>query len=522
MPKALKKMNRYILLAVVTLILFTLSCGSKPVDVRLWVPADSLAYLRSDDLGKAMSALTAAPSFKHLSRSQPDLSALNGIRLAVAVTGFETSESPVDHESSVLNFQPRFVAIVETNAWNYQALKFTEERLGEFVNERYGGGIELETNDRPDGRYFVWTAEDGRKAFALVNGSVIFFGNDESAIEKCLAVKRGEAEGLKPYDDSQGTLASAYISPDGVAQISNLVGIQFAMTGGEEGEVQSFIARVLPQMIRGAVNDVKWTATAVEGGIDDRFVVSGTGDTARLFAETMAPGDGSDAALTALVPAGVVSATRYGIKDPQVAWRSVVLTGQKSTDQMSGALIAGFSSSLFEPYGVEQDEAFLSSVGPHIVTAKFDAEGNDVVVITTIRDKDRMRSSLAKELSLSRTPEKIGDADVWRSDDGDLAAAILGDILILGDADSVAKCLGTKTGEALNNKMFMEAKASSVTFGKDSEIAAKIVDALSERKNAEENFPVTYLTETRFNLNGMERRTVSEYGMMGTILFNLK
>jgi hypothetical protein len=144
----------------------------------------------------------------------------------VAVTGFETKEQPVSEENSVLNFTPRFVAVLDTNAWNFQAIKFTEEKLGSFINDVYGGDVLLETSDKPDGKYFVWTANDGRKAYGLVKGSVVFFGNDESSIEKCLAVKRGESDSISknPKVTNGDRLAFGYVSSDGLAQIANIAG----------------------------------------------------------------------------------------------------------------------------------------------------------------------------------------------------------------------------------------------------------------------------------------------------------
>ncbi|HVQ55854.1 MAG TPA: hypothetical protein VMS29_03780, partial [Pyrinomonadaceae bacterium] len=140
------------------------SCSTKPTDLRSLVPSDSLVYIESDDLGAVMSAITERPAFREAAKEFPDLSVLNGVKLAVTVTGFETKEHPVTDENSVLNFTPRFVAILETNAWNYQALKFTEEKLGSFIDDVYGGEVLLETSDKHDGKYFVWTANDGRKA----------------------------------------------------------------------------------------------------------------------------------------------------------------------------------------------------------------------------------------------------------------------------------------------------------------------------------------------------------------------
>ena len=43
----------------------------------------------------------------------------------------------------------------------------------------------------------------------------------------------------------------------------------------------------------------------------------------------------------------------------------------------------------------------------------------------------------------------------------------------------------------------------------------------SERKNENEKIVLTYRTETRFNAGGLERRTISDFGLIGSILERL-
>lgn len=514
-------------LCVSAAVFASVSCTSKPADLRTLVPGESLIYLETNDLGRAVRSVTESKPFLELAKEKPDLSALDGIQLAVAVTGFETSEQEITAENSILNFRPRFVAIAETHAWNWQALSFAENKLGEFINEVYGGEISLETSDKYGGSYFVWTAQDGRKAFALVQGSLIYFGNDETAIEKCLAVKRGETESIaknsKLPPSTGSELATGYISPDGTAQIANLAGISMAMRTGEEEEVKSFVARVLPELLRNSVMDASWTAVKSEKGIEDRLTISLKPEIGAVFNETLIPGGNTSTELPAFVPADVFSATRYNLRDPQIAWRSVLLVAQKQTDEMSGKIIASFSGSLFEPYGIADAESFLSAAGTEIFTAKFDAEGERPVVIAAVKDIERVKRSIAREINFSGPAERHSGADLWRSGDGEFAAAFAGNVVIVGDADGVSKCLQAKqSGVNLPTlpafKQFSESRVAAVTFAKDLESAVKIVGVLGDKKSDEASVSVSYLIETRFNQNGIERRTISDFGFIGAII----
>src|SRR6476469_56432 len=297
--------RKFELKLVLGLVLFA-SCSSKPTDLRSLAPADALVYLETNDLGAALQPIVDSKGFVDAAKSKPDLSALKGVQLAVAVTGFETSEEQVNEESSVLDFKAHFVAIVDTHAWQWQTNSFAENQLGEFINKIYGGGAQLDTSPKNGGTEYIWTAEDGRKAYGFVTGSLIFFGNDQSSIEKVQAVRRGEADPiaktgkLPAYADN---LAVGYVSTDGIGQIANIIGAQKAKESGEEGEVQSFVARVLPQLLRGAITDATWTAKKTDQGIEDNLNLTLNNDIASVFNETLAPAEATDQSLLDLAPA---------------------------------------------------------------------------------------------------------------------------------------------------------------------------------------------------------------------------
>ena len=509
-------------LCVSAVIAASLSCSSKPTDPRSVTPADALVYLESRDLAQTLRAITDNSKFEEAAKFKPNLGALSGVKLSIAVTGFETSEQEVTEENAVLKFQPRFVAVVETNAWGWQTTSFVENQLGEFVNDIYEGEVELEKSQRNDGKFYVWTARDGRKAYALQQESLVFFGNDETAIDRCQAVKRGEADPIsknsKITDDER--IAFGYISPQGVGQIANIAGVSLAMGASEEAEVKSFVAGVLPEILRNSVKDVTWSASSTGKGIEDKVVIALDDESARVFDETLAPAQAGESQLADLVPAAAASTTRYILRDPQIAWRSVVLTTRRKTDETSGSLIATFSGSVFESYGIEDPELFLSAVGSHLVTVKLAPDSEDAAVIAMVKDSAKIRGSIAKEIDLARPPEKQFGADFWKSEDGEFAAAFLNERLIVGDAEIVLKCLETKQsgGNSALAQQFASSDAVATTVVNEFDSFGKLVDVLSEPKDENAKLAMQYTTETRFNKNGIERRTVSDFGVIGSIL----
>jgi hypothetical protein len=502
-----------------------ISCGSKPADLRTFIPADSLVYLESNDLGAVMNAITERPAFREAAKTIPDFSVLDGVKMAVAVTGFESKEIPVTDENAVLSFQPRFVAILETNAWNFLALSFTENKLGEFINQVYGGEVVLETSDKNDGKFFVWTAKDGRKALALVQGSVVFFGNDETAIEKSLAVKRGETESIiknpKVPQTDPATLAQGFVSTDGVAQIANIVGLTFASQTGEEQEVKSFIATIVPQILRGSISDASWTTTKTEMGMEDRYSISMPADVANVLSETMAPGEPADTSLTGFLPKDRASVTLYNFKDPQIAWRGILLLLQKQGHPVVGKLLAEFSNSLFEPYGIRDPELFLKTVGPPILTMKQDEAGEKLLVVATVKDDSIKNGRPDVEKALASDTRNLSEVNTNAAYDGNAFTRMARNVFI-GDIEVVRACSNRGGHELLQELQITrdlgESKAPVITIGTDQTIALNIASAVDLKKSDGASSSSRYRTETRFSKNGIERKTESDFGFIGWII----
>jgi hypothetical protein len=245
--------------------------------MRALVPADALVYLETNDLAAALQPIVDSKPFTGAAASKPDLSPLRGVQIAVAVTGLEISKDDVNDEQSNVRVRPRFVAVADTHAWNFQAVRFADEKLDQFVADIYDGEPHLERTDAKGGKYFTWTAPDGRKAYALVIDSLVWFSNDETAIEKSLAVRRGEADSLaktgKVQPAAAGTLALGHIATDGVAQFAALLAVKFANESKEDSELQTAIADVLPQLLRSSVKTIDWTTRKAEQGVTDEFVI---------------------------------------------------------------------------------------------------------------------------------------------------------------------------------------------------------------------------------------------------------
>ena len=500
--------------------------------MRSLVPAETLVYLETNDLAAALQPIVDSKPFAEVAKNKPDFSALKGVQLTVAVTGFETTEEKLTDENSVGRVQPHFVAVADTHAWNYQAVGFAEKKLGDFVANIYNSEPTLEKSDKNGGKYFTWIAKDGRKAYALVIDSLIYFGNDESSIEKCLAVKRGETDSIaktgkvQPADPK--TLASGYVSTDGIAQIASIIGLKFASETSEDSEVQSAIAGILPQLLRNSVTEVSWTATKTGQGIEDKYLVTMPPDVANVFNETMTPADVSEPEAASYLPANVASITRYNLKNARVAWRSVLLILQKQADPIARKIIGEVSGTFFEPYGVDDPELFLSSVGTQIVTVRLDMDSENAAAITSVIDKPKFDQSVSRTFDASRLKFKSEVGRVlFLSRNGDMALGEFGPQFVIGELTAVNLCLYEAADRPRFDKnpnavrFFENHDFAATTYGIDTTSTGAIVDLIAPAGHGDTQTVSTYFTETRFTKTGIERRTVSDFGLIGSIIAQL-
>ncbi len=512
-------------LGVSVVIFFACSSPNK-TDLRSLAPAQTLIYLETDDLGETLQFITQTKSFQQLAKTIPDFSALKNIQAAVVVMGFETSEKQVTDESAILNFKPRFALMADTHAWESTAVSLVENQLTQFVKENYSDQIKLEKSEKKGAKFYAWTADDGRKIFAGVMGSIIYLGNDEKIIDQCLAVRRGAGDNLLKNENltrareraGQGNLAFGYVSSEAVAQLANLAGVSAAIDASEDDSVRGFIVRILPTILQKTIKEAVWTARKTEQGIEDKILIKTDAEVSSVWKETLIGGDNPKFEAAQFLPNEFNSITRYNLQSPQIAWRSVLLTASKQLDGLSGKILTQVSGSFFEPYGVTDIENFLSSISSEIVTVRLDEEGEKSAVIAEIKDAEKLKKSLTAEINFKTQTAP----NLWQSADKTLSAAFIENKLLLGETETVLKCLKSQAQrQSFTNADYIEkfrTDTSAVTITEDSETAEKLVEILANPKAENKKMTSFYLTETRFDANGIERKTVSDFGLIGTII----
>lgn len=529
-----------LLLCVLALIFFFSSCGSKPTDMRLLVPADALVCLETNDLAGALQPIIDSKPFNEAAKSKPDLSALKGVQLAVAVTGFETSEEKLTDEQSIGRIQPHFVAIADTHAWNFQAVGFAEKKLGSFVENIYDSTPTLDTTTKNGGKYFTWTAKDNRKAYALVIDSLIFFANDETAIDKCMAVRRGEADSIiktgKIPQAERKTLASGYVSTDGVAQIANILGLKVASESSEDSEIQSTLADFVPQLIRNTVTDVSWTFTASSNtsspsgkeysSSNDKFVIGLNPDVSNFLNHMPISAEGTAPDIR-LLPHDAPVATYYNFADVRTAWLNLVSIIARQGNTTLTPLVEKFAHLTLASYGIGDPDMFLSGCNKDILTANLTEDSEEPLFIAEIKDIQKVKAGLATDLQPDKTLSDKWGCEVLTSEEDNLTAAFVENWIVVGDTKAVMKAIReNKSGYDGKLSPFSSFGAFPIrpvqTIGSDRISAGNIAEILSEKKSEDVRSAAHYSVNTFITATGIERKTTSDFGLIGSIIAQMK
>ena len=165
----------------------------------------------------------------------------------------------------------------------------------------------------------------------------------------------------------------------------------------------------------------------------------------------------------------------------------------------------------------------MSSVGTTVVTIKNDREGEKPAVIAKVRNQKAAEQSISDAAKPLVTMDNGDRLKSWEGDGSQLKIAFVGGNVISGEQNAVDDCLieGDRKLNPINQKLLASRNAAIITIGTDRESGPNIVDMLSEKKSDDAKAELTYFTETRFTKTGIERRTVSDFGLIGSIIAQL-
>lgn len=533
-----------------------------------YVPADALLYLEINNLPQVVNSLTKTDGWNALAGPAGIKSGLGNVgwlgRLA-AWTGIGAADTIVYSRMQIaaivlgiaaadggesLNVKPRVALVVETHSSAGRTLATIEKNVGNFALRAYENP-RIEKKEIDGAHWITWSSPSGeRRIVAAVIGSVAIIGNDEKAVQACLAVRRGERPSLSgnleleearlrvPYN---GTLAFGFMSSQGATALSELVAAIYVGQLSEAAQERSIAANLVPQVAKKILGSIGWSTRLTDGGVEDSYFISLNNDAGARLRAALSPASADSVPAAGLLPADTYSLTRYETRDALTAWRGLNFSISSQLDPVLAILIPRFLEAALSPYGIEDSDLFLQAIGHRVVTARIENGGHSTVLIVEVRDEKTLRALVSKRLGANQPPvEVIGDAEMLSSTDEKRgAASFINGHLLMGPKESVRRCLyARQRGEALVTLKDFEKSRGTASIVGTSHVLTLTKDFVSAREFIIfiANQPVAHagpvdakeldarllqlsyaVSEMNFVEGGIERRTRSTFGLLGTL-----
>jgi hypothetical protein len=554
---------------LLALVIFAWLWFTRPqrVDMAAYVPADSIVYIEADSLPEIFSAVTSTDAWRELAPAAgvelkqgwggwlPRLVSFTGLgpadaviisrsQVAVTVLGFQAAEE----SDTTLKFSPRAALVAETHTSEWRVKEAIEKLVGDFARRSFGAQA-VERREVDGAAFYVWTEPTGarRKVVAAVYESVAVVGNDESAVQACLDVRRGARPSLAGDEQlkemrarlgAEGALAFGYAPRGSAAKAVEVFAPAFV--GGMSGEshVQSLLATMLPQLINQTLGSAGWSSRIAQGSVEDQYFLTLPGDMAARLQVPLAPADDADeVGAAAVLPPDTYSLTQYHFRSHEAAWRGLGAVLSAQVDVSRATIITLALEALLKPYGVEEPREFLRACDKEVATAKLDPSSEGKVLVASVRDREALRKQALAHLGRGARAERMGDAELLISSDPERGAAgFAGDYLLMGSEEDVRRCLNARLeNRTLQNAAalkaaphnFFDRPAFALTLTDDRDAARSVLSYFArgvgaraansgqgvlEEMLARRGYSVS---ETRLADGGFEKKTRSAFGLFG-------
>ncbi|HEV2882539.1 MAG TPA: hypothetical protein VGX24_14765 [Pyrinomonadaceae bacterium] len=549
------------------------------VDMSAYVPAETLIYLEANSLPDIVTGLTSTDAWQSLAPPaglSPNfgkvgwlsrLSAWSGIgsaetvvfsrtQAAVAVLGFDVT----DESSTVRDIKPRIALVAETHTGARRVQAAITKLVGNYARRKYGEPS-IQQQDAGATTVITWTTPDGkRKIIAAISESVAIVGNDEETVRACLAVRRGERASLA--DDAQlaemrlrmnanASLAFGYVSPAGARRLLETAAMIYFGQLPSDPNAQSAAAILIPQLAGRILGGAAWSSRIAEGAVVDNYYFNLQNELAARLQTSLATSGERKLRAADLLPADTNQLTIYNYREPEAAWRGLNAAISSQLEITIAPFVGRFLDELLveslKPFGVDAPHDFLRAAGAEIATVRLDDEGESLLLIASIRDREALQSLVRKRLGAGAKSLRVGDAEMLVAADGERgAASFVGDYLIMGGADDVRRCLQERAasrtlgaaGAFQQAARFAPANDASnvVTYTNDYHPARRFISFISRQSGARSSsstppnaatlqrslsaLPYAF-SETRLVEGGFEKTTRSTFGQFGGLVVQL-
>jgi hypothetical protein len=250
----------------------------------------------------------------------------------------------------------------------------------------------------------------------------------------------------------------------------------------------------------------------------------------------LAPAERGPVGVASALPADTFQVTFYDFRSPEDAFRGTGAALSSQVDVSSAILITRGLKEFLSPYGIENPREFLRACDTQLATARLTATSEGKVLVASVRDHAALREQALAHVGRGAQTEREGDVELLISNDPERgAAALAGDLLLMGTEEDVRRCLGAlREGRTLRDGDAL--KAATVDFSEGGAFARTLTDDRAAARSVLTHFAGRgdaggleaalsrrgySVSETRLAEGGFEKRTRSAFGMFGEIYTRL-
>lgn len=525
------------------------------VDMASYVPSESILYLEVNNLPQIATGIVQTSKVLSTgSELKSSLFHITWISRLARWTGIGTAEEVIlarsqfamvilaldaTDDQPTLRIRPTAALVIETHTSQRRMRPAIEKRIEELARRVYAtSSLKRKTID---GMEFVeWVSQpDGRSIVATFLDSVVIVGNDELAVQACVAARRGTRASLAGNKDLaamrarlRGNSAAAfgYVSSDGLGKLLAFAAPLYIDRISTSSEAQRILASLADKLFQSA----GWAASFEGGRVEDRYVISLPHEVAGNLREAFAPRLPTTSNAIRFVPADTYSSTQYNLRDPRLAWLGLNRALSSHVDILGAVLITPLLKAALSPYGIDDPDTFLGAIGPEIVTVRLDEGSTHSVLIVQPHDTAGLQKLVSQRLGTGVRRDFVAGYEMLvSSDESGLAASFADNELLIGPAALVGRCLLARSQQSTLDSVSSYKVASqnvssppplAVTYTRDVQSAQEFLSLISQRQVQLTNGTPGPLPEIPYAVSttaltdeGFEKTTNSTFGLFAIL-----
>ncbi len=532
----------------------------RKTDMARYAPSDALIYLECNsllDIGEAIVNTKAwrelTPFLETAGRPLPGrwlrrliswtgVGPVPSVILARAQVAAVMLDLGATEDGQTLTVKPEAAILIETHTKERRIRPVVEDALKRFAESAYEAPA-LRKNYVDGAELIIWHAASGNSQFvATINGSLVIVGNNERAVKACLDVVRGLRPSLQDHPEmprmrqnlhADKALAFGFVSSANSARlVSEAAPLVLGMAPGDP-RFDRIIAGGASRLLTGA----GWSSRFSSGGFEDRYLLSLNPSLVSRLQPTFRATNVGLGALASL-PEDFYSVTVYKFEDPLATWRALQTGVSGQLDTLPAIMFTSLLKSGLTSYGIEDPEKLLSAMGPELITARLTRDSEKSVLIAQVRDESALRQLLIGSSGSNRNSG--GYAELIEIPGKLMAVSFLNGIVLIGQPNDVRRCLeaASKGDARLGNTRLKELEsflrnadsASVATYANDEKRVIDFLQSILRANGRSSKIPESSTlirklqslpysaTETTLSEMGLERRTESPLGQLGTLV----